>query len=316
MPPATVTNLSNGMQATTTTTVSPNGKTRAWSRTTGSVSAITTIEGGKSVTATTLDQALAEAMDKNPGIIAAKAKVALAQAELSSRQLEVARQLVALWSDRQIQENAVKSARNQLERVEQLNRTTPGAISAEVLDNAKSALIDTEAKSSRTQTELRYLTGLVNLMARDRALDIANARSATVQSPREPIVEKIRQALDEKISVDFDLSPISEVITQLRKSTKIPIVHDAAFPVEWDIRLKLDGATLGAVLQAIEDQNRDVRFVVRDYGLFLTDRAYAAEEGFLPLAEFVKAKTGNNAGPAAPSKASSPASHPRNDTGF
>ncbi len=143
--------------------------------------------------AATLDQSLARAMDRNPGIIAARAKVALAQAQLNSTRLEVARQLVALWSDRQVQESAVKLARSRLERDEQLNKQA--AVTTEELENAKGALVDAEAKLARTQMELRYLTGQVNLMPAAAAMEAA-ARSATVQTPRGPIVEKIYQALD------------------------------------------------------------------------------------------------------------------------
>jgi hypothetical protein len=81
-------------------------------------------------------------------------------------------------------------------------------------------------------------------------------------------------------------------------NTPAIVIDDHSIPNDAAVTLKMEGATLGAALQAIEDQNRVLRFVVRDYGLFLTDRVYAAEEGFLPLAEFVKARAGDTA-PAA-----------------
>jgi len=251
-------------------------------------------------TSRTLDHSLAEAMDKNPAIIAAKAKVALAQAELSSAQLEVARQLVALWNNQQVLENAANSARNQLERLEQVSKTTPGSVSAETLDNAKSALIDAEAKASRTQTELRYVTGQVNLMARSGASETINARGATVQIPRGPIVEKIYRALDKEVKLDFVATPMENILEYLRDAAKSPpIMLDGSAHLEGkNLTLNLGATTLLAALQAMEDSLRELRFVVREYGILLTTRDIAAEEGFLPLSEFVNARGGGNAGSA------------------
>ncbi len=250
--------------------------------------------------AATLDQSLARAMDRNPGIIAARAKVALAQAQLNSTRLEVARQLVALWSDRQVQESAVKLARSRLERDEQLNKQA--AVTTEELENAKGALVDAEAKLARTQMELRYLTGQVNLMPAAAAMEAA-ARSATVQTPRGPIVEKIYQALDAKVTADLVGTPLEDAVEFLGAHAKIPIILDQhALPVAGVVTLKLEGATIAAALQAMEDQNRGGQFVVREYGLLFTDRGYAVEQGLLPVADFVKAKAGSSAEPAAPSK--------------
>lgn len=255
--------------------------------------------------AATLDRSLAEAMDKNPGIIAAKAKVALAQAQLNSMRLELARQLVGLWNDRQVQENAVKSARSRFQRTEQLYKSA--AVAAEDMDSAKGALVDAEARLARTQMELRYLTGEVNLTASAVATEAAT-RGATIQVPRGPLVEKIRQALDSKLgAVDFQLVAVKDVADYLRDLTKIPIsVDEKALSAAGSASCKLEGATLGAVLQAIEDQNRGAQFVVRDYGILLTDRAYAAEEGFLPVAEFARSKAGGTTAPAEPGKPSTP----------
>jgi len=244
---------------------------------------------------TTLDQSLNQAMDKNPEIIAAKAKVALAQAQLNSTRLEVARQLIALWNDRQAQENAVKLAQEHLKRVDQSH--TSAIATADELDNAKGALIDAEAKASRTKAELGCLTGRVNLMA---AADTVAAAipTAKVQTPSGPIVDRIRQALDTKVSVNFVDAPIKDAIEFLQDDAKIPILLDTkAIPAsdKESINLKLETTTLRAVLQAIEDRNmQEVRFVVRDYGILLTSGAFAEEAGYLPVSEFVRSNAGNN----------------------
>ncbi len=59
---------------------------------------------------TTLDQWLAQAMDKNPGILASKAKVAMAEAESRNVRFEVARQVVACWNEIEDQQRAIALA--------------------------------------------------------------------------------------------------------------------------------------------------------------------------------------------------------------
>ena len=46
-------------------------------------------------------------MENHPDIVAAKAKVALAEAELNATRLQVTRQLIALWGNRDSQHLAV-----------------------------------------------------------------------------------------------------------------------------------------------------------------------------------------------------------------
>ena len=105
----------------------------------------------------TLDQSLAQAMEASPAIVAAKAKIAMAQAELRSTQLEIARQIIGLWRNMETQQSEAAVARKKLDRLSPA-RGFKGPADPEV-ENARSKLIDAEARLSRTQTELRYLTG-------------------------------------------------------------------------------------------------------------------------------------------------------------
>ncbi len=107
--------------------------------------------------APTLDQLLTQAMDRNPGILAAKAKVAMAKAELKKIRFEVARQLVACWNDIKVQEQVVASARARFTEVEKLMKMN--AVAPEEFRAAKDALIEAEAKLAVARSELQFLTG-------------------------------------------------------------------------------------------------------------------------------------------------------------
>jgi hypothetical protein len=51
------------------------------------------------------------------------------------------------------------------------------------------------------------------------------------------------------------------------------------------LTLQLKEVPLGAALQAIEDQNPPLKFVVRDYGILVTNEHLAAERGFVPAVQ-------------------------------
>ena len=133
----------------------------------------------------------------------------------------------------------------------------------------------------------------------------ATTRSSALQAPGGPIVEKLHQALDSKVTVQFVDTPIEDVIEFLADLTNIPIIPDQhALRTDAVVTLNLKAATVGSTLQAVEDQNRALQFVVREYGILLTDRHYAAEAGFLPISEFARSKPDATAGLPTPNKPS------------
>jgi hypothetical protein len=86
-----------------------------------------------------------------------------------------------------------------------------------------------------------------------------------------------RKALASPSQVDFTDTPLDEAVRFLSDLHGIPFVTDDAAFKEEDrakpdapVSLRLENVPLAAVLQAIEDQVRWVRFVVRDYGILVT----------------------------------------------
>ena len=257
--------------------------------------------------AATLDKALARAMDRNPGIIAARAKVALAQAELNSTRMEAARQVIALWGDLSVRETAVETARKQVQLFDAQYKK--GAAPASELDAAKRALIDAEAKLSRTRSDLRYMAGDVDF-ARGVVAAGALTPGAASQGPRGDM-KQLLSILCSQMSkpVEFVDVPVDDVIALVSDTAKLAVVRDrqATFRGEAVVTLQLKAASVAGALQAIEDQIRGAQFVVRDYGILLTDRDHVIQEGLLPVSEFIRDRTSSHDQPAATSKTSPPA---------
>jgi hypothetical protein len=253
--------------------------------------------------AATLDKALSRAMDRNAAIVAARAKVASAQAELNSTRVEVARQVVALWGDVEPIEKAVMAAEIQVKRVNELYKAH--AVSASDLDAANLALIDAKAKVSRSRSDLRYLTGEFDLPG----VTVATGASTSIAPSQGPHGDpkQLLSALRSQIGlVEYSDAPLGDVIEFLADKASVTIVRDqqATFRADMPVTLRLKTTSLSDVFQAIEDQVRGARFVVRDYGIFLTDRDHAIQEGFLPVSEFLRDHADSRDQPAATSKAS------------
>lgn len=231
-----------------------------------------------------LDQALADAMQNHVDIVAAKAKLTLAEAELHRTQIEVARRIISLWSERQAQERAALTTRE---------RHKSGTMTAETL-------IAAEASLAQTQIELRYLTG--RIASPGVRLPGFKISGRSPRMPSGPIAEKVRQALDAPTQMEFTDQPLIDVLTYLADLHRIDLQPDSrafegnglAFDKE-KIRITIKGVPLAAALQALEDQHPPLKFVVRDYGILATTSNRAEEEGFYPAVDFADRSEGGKA---------------------
>lgn len=249
-----------------------------------------------------LDQLLTQAMDKNPGIIAAKAKLTMAEAELKNVRFEVARQLVACWNDIVDQEQALAAA-------EEANSKTPGTVS-------KSVLIDIKAKLSRARSELQFLTGqappaISGTSASNAASSTAMKSKSPLQIPRGPGVEKVRKALNMPIQWEFIETPLSDVVDYLKDYHGIEIqlddiraLADVGIGSDMPVTLNAKGMPLAAAMQLVEDKFAELKFVVRDYGILVTTKDRAEEAGYMPAIEFARQNAdGESAAPGTASEA-------------
>ncbi len=229
----------------------------------------------------TLDQALAKALDNHPDILAAKAKLTLAEAELNRTRMDVARKIIGLWNERQAQKEKAE-----INRVLQANN----AMSMEDVIAARASL-------AQSETELRYLIGQI-VPPGVRSHGFATTR----RPPRGPIVDKVRETLNAPTQINFTDEKLNNILDYLADLHRIDFQLDSkafegkGFAIDKEkIGLNVKGVPLASGLQALEDQHPPLKFVVRDYGILATTSSRAEEEGFFPAAEFADLSGGGEA---------------------
>lgn len=271
-------------------------------------------------TVPSLETLLSAGVENHPTVVAAKAKVALAQAELNNTRFEVSRQIIAMRGeyDTRVQDFAkaemnLRAATQNLETAKAMR--AQGTVSAQtvtdaelMLDETRSAMIGAKAKMTGPAMELQRLI-------RATAYNYAPAPE-TVQ-PRPPVrplpgpvVRKMAAALDTIIpSLDFSDTPLKDVVKYLQEVAEVSITVDAiTVPGDDCVSLRLKDVTLSAALQAIEDVGADMVFVVREYGLLATFIGKAEDEGYVRIRDLRNLDPGT----AAP-KASSDSRPPAED---
>ncbi len=269
-----------------------------------------------------LEALLSAGVENHPTVAAAKAKVALAEAELNSTRFEVSRQVIALRGeyDTRLQDLAraelnLRAAAKNMDTAKAMRDQgtvdQKTATDAELaLGEAQSAVIDAKAKMTSLATELQQLL-------KAAAVHVAQALSvqppAPRQPPRGPMVQKVVAALDSTIlGLDFSEVPLRDVVRHLEEVAKVSITVDTNTVADYTITLILKDVSLAAALQAIEDLCPDLAFVVRDYGLLATHAAQAEEKGYVRIRDLRSANPAAEAPkaagePPAPAKDKPPA---------
>jgi hypothetical protein len=258
----------------------------------------TTIVGGLGQFPATLDQALALALETSPKVMAAKARVTLAEAELSSVQMDVARKIVQLWAERQTRQLFYE------EKLE-ANRKTPGSFPAPFLIEAGAAV-------TQVEMELRCLIGQASASAsrsvrQNVTLNVGSNRPSAFQRPAKPlqlprgtVVEKIRQALLAPTQVEFVEASLPEVMDYLKDKHKIEIqfdakaLNDAGVSTDMPITINLKGITLGDLFQSWDDREPELKFVIRNYGILVTTPERAHEQGYFPVVDLARLAAGRD----------------------
>jgi hypothetical protein len=234
----------------------------------------------------TLDQALTAAMEGNPKVVAAKAKLTLAESELNNTRMEVARKIVQFWAQRQSRQVNYDTF------VEAKKNNMVSSIS----------VIEAAAKVSECEMELRTLIGQTpSAMPRGTVNAPAPFRQPpkAPQLPRGPVVEKIRKALLMQVEWAFNEVPLNDVVNYIKERHQIEIQIDKQILDETNVvTFSLKGVPLGAALQAFDDQFENIKLVIRDYGILVTTPSRAIEQGYFPVVEFARlAAEGNDPGP-------------------
>jgi hypothetical protein len=255
-----------------------------------------------------LEEMLAKALQNNPDIHVAEAKVREAEAELSRTRLQVMQKVVALQHGIDIQKAAVEKAKVNLARMEALVKKA--AISMEELHVAQQEFISAKAKLAEIEAQLPFLLGkqplaanifntvkavafspdgrtlvtqnsdgLVRLWDPDTGKEIRGDKNVKVWDITKPVqgtrAEKIRKALDTPVKLNYAAEFGSTILEDLQKKAKGIFFQNSSQELKAKVlTLKMsEEIPLGVALQLIEDAVPGVRFVVREYGILATDQS-------------------------------------------
>jgi hypothetical protein len=201
--------------------------------------------------------------------------------------LQVARELIALWGNRDSQHLAVEMATEQNKRISAL---PPNTADNETKSRVAQSLKDATIKLEQAEAEIKFLS--------EKAIPAAKEEESKeppkeVQAPQGPLVEEINKEFRTKtIKFEFVDTPLSQVIDYMKNDLKYPIYLDykalgeVGTTSDTPITMDMPKTPLPAVLQALQDQNQGWMFVIRDYGILLTTIDQAKAQGYFPALNF------------------------------
>jgi hypothetical protein len=243
---------------------------------------------GRAFADESLDQLLASSMENHPDIVAAKAKVTLAEAELNAMRLQVARQLIALWGNRDSQHLAVEMATEQNKRIAAL---PPNAMDNETKSRVAQSLKDASIKLEQAEAEIKFLTSKAIPAAAENEESKEPPKES--QQPQGAIVDELGKEFRTKtIKMEFVDAPLSQVIDYMKNDLKYPIyldnkaLNEIGTISDTPITMDMPKTPLPAVLQAMQDQNQGWMFVIRDYGILLTTIDQAKAQGYYSALDY------------------------------
>jgi hypothetical protein len=245
-----------------------------------------------------LEEALAKALKDNPDLRVAAAKFHEAEAELSRARLLVMQKVVTQYRAREQAQAAVKAAEPKLARMRDLYAGR--AIDKALVDEAEAKLVDAKAKLAAVEADMAYLLGKAperpgpaaasQFSEAERAFREALRLlgEAHVVPVKGPMADKVRAALDRRVSFSFKGDSARTVLAALQK--KAGGIHIGAVRVnndEWstNVTAELTDVPFGGALQLLADKLPDYRIVVREYGLLIAPKD-RVPPGAVPLHEF------------------------------
>jgi hypothetical protein len=242
------------------------------------------------------DQALAQALENHPEIIAAKAKVSLVEAELYGKRMEVSRQVLGLYSSLKTLDAQIEAAKAALNQSKSPQNTGGGPIDplkwAAAIEAAEGKLVQATGQREQAERELRLLIG-----ATPGAKETKSSNAAAIparQIPQGSIVDLWKAAVERSFKISAADMPLTELVNYLSDNTGIkfsvqrPALEVAGLGVDMPISLSIKGVPLAAALQGFEDAYPQLQFVLRDYGVLLTTKEYAQDHGYMPALEIGK----------------------------
>ena len=226
---------------------------------------------------TDLAEMLAVAIESNPEIEQAEAKLRQAQADLKQVRLSVTRQVVTsfhqLAKERELQKERERELESWKRRVEVGNAREVDGVAVRV------KLTELKARSAQIEATLRYLMG----RGGEEALRRPRSTASTSRRRRRPmgnpfqassapaIQEATGRLLDASIEIVFtEEMTLEEAVPMLQKLSGLSIWADPNVDLEgMELQPLRFNGTVRSLMLALSD-NHDVCFVFRDYGVLLT----------------------------------------------
>jgi hypothetical protein len=243
-----------------------------------------------------LEDVLGAALKSNPDIRVAEAKVREAEAELNRTRLQTTQKVVTLHRALEAQKSLVQSAEDEYQQSLRLHATGMAPKSPEA---TRQKVLQAKAKLTEIEAELAYLAGqqpagtgkgtTASTAVEDRAISagqvalvtaIEEEAKAASKTPT-TMVDKLRKALQTPVKVDFQKKTPGEILKEIQpKLEGVPIRIPANLqamklrPLEVPITVQLsEPIPLGGLFQLLEDENTDLFFVLREYGIVVVMRS-------------------------------------------
>jgi hypothetical protein len=258
----------------------------------------------------TVEAQIAAALANDPDVRMARAKIQLAEAELTRARQLVAQRVVTLHTAIQEQKKTVATVEQSFGLINELHKRGQGP--QQELLAAREKLETVQAVLAKLETELRLVTGggpggvgLAEGLA-DPIHPAADAGRAALDwfaarmragAPLEqaalwgPIPDRIRAALDKKVKLapKGESVPLDKALEVFKKEAGLDVpVRGVGTMVQVPV-ITSEGEELpvGAWLQLYQDWSADGRVYVREYGLLFTHKTTAPPDA-LTLTQFWK----------------------------
>jgi hypothetical protein len=255
----------------------------------------------------TVDAAVAKAVEGNPEVAAARAKVALAEAELNAKRIEASRQILGLYSGLRSAEMQADMLKAKLQSASELLAydkqkaeagLTPGSTENVIkrtgeVNELKAQLTQNASTRDEIEKELRMLLGSSpppNDYRGTLSLSSFSGARRSSQIPQGPVVEKIRLILDQLTELDFvgNPQPLKDVADYISNKHKLPIyIHPSLDGSEILVDRTFKDVPLRYAFEGIQELTKgEVSFVVRDYGILVVPKDIAEQNGYVSAVDF------------------------------
>jgi hypothetical protein len=241
-----------------------------------------------------LEKALDEALGNNPDLRIAAARAREAEAVLTRARLQVTRKVVAAYQEVEAARAAARLGETRLARLKALAGKVVRAVAPDDVEKAEQALATARAKQATAEAELNYLLGKASSSSTTGTTTSSRSYQQLLRRRRTlgaletgPNADKIRKALNQRVTMKFDEISARDVLKQVARQAQGLHVQANTEGHEWDPALTavLTDVPLGAVLQLLEDTT-GCRALVRSYGLLLVPKGEAVPAGAVTLSDF------------------------------